>query len=113
MAQWLRIWRRRELWCRSQMRLGSGAAVAGVEAGSCSSDSTPRLGAALRKPGGQPFSLDTHLDEPAHDLRRVLRKLLHLAEQDQRHQDVLLVRLQHDVADGHGGGGDGLAGRAR
>ena len=28
----------RELWCRSQMRLGSDVAVAVVEAGGCSSD---------------------------------------------------------------------------
>ena len=28
LAQWLRIWHCRELWCRSQMRLGSGIAVA-------------------------------------------------------------------------------------
>ena len=30
----------RELWCRSQMRLGSHVAVAVVQAGSCSSDRT-------------------------------------------------------------------------
>ena len=28
LAQWLRIWRCRELWCRSQVRLGSGVALA-------------------------------------------------------------------------------------
>ena len=33
-----------ELWCRSQMQLGSGVAVAVVQASSCSSDSTPSLG---------------------------------------------------------------------
>lgn len=33
-----------ELWCWSQTRLGSCIAVAVVEAGSCSSDLTPRLG---------------------------------------------------------------------
>ena len=33
-----RIWHCRELWCRSQMRLGSGVAVALVEACSNSSD---------------------------------------------------------------------------
>ena len=35
-----------ELWCRSQIRLGSGTAVAVVWAGSCSSDQTPSLGTA-------------------------------------------------------------------
>ena len=40
----LRSQRCRELWCRSQMRLRSGVAVAVAEAGSCSSDSTPSLG---------------------------------------------------------------------
>ena len=39
----LRIWHRRELWCVSQMQLGSGIVVAVVLAGSCSSYSTPRL----------------------------------------------------------------------
>ena len=43
----LRIRRRRELWCRSQTRLGSGVAVAVVEAGGYSSDSTPSLGPSI------------------------------------------------------------------
>ena len=34
----------RELWCRSQTRLGSRVAVAVVQAGSCSSNWTPSLG---------------------------------------------------------------------
>jgi len=38
----LRIWLCRELWCRSQMRLGYRAAVA--QASSCSSDSASSLG---------------------------------------------------------------------
>ena len=37
----LRIQRCPELWCRWQMRLGSGVAVAVVQAGSCSSHGTP------------------------------------------------------------------------
>ena len=41
LTQWLRIQRCHELWCRSQMRLGSHVAVAVVLAGTCSSDSTP------------------------------------------------------------------------
>ena len=36
----LRIWCCRQLWRRWQTRLGSGVAVAVVQAGSCSSDST-------------------------------------------------------------------------
>ena len=40
----LRIQHCQKLWCRSQMRLRSGIAVAVVEAGSCSSNSTPSLG---------------------------------------------------------------------
>ena len=39
----LGIWRYRELWCRSQMHLRSGVAVAVVQAGGCSSDLTPSL----------------------------------------------------------------------
>ena len=39
----LRIWRCLELWCRLQMRLGSGVAVALVKASGHSSDSTPSL----------------------------------------------------------------------
>ena len=37
----------RELWCRLQTQLGSGVAVAAVEAGSCSSDWTPSLGTSI------------------------------------------------------------------
>ena len=41
----LRIWHCHELlWCRSQTRLGSGIAVAVVQASGCSSDLTPNLG---------------------------------------------------------------------
>ena len=40
----LRIRYRHELWCRSQMQLGSGVAVVVAQAGSCSSDQTPGLG---------------------------------------------------------------------
>ena len=36
-----------ELWCRSQTQLGSCMAVAVVQAGSCSSDSTPSLGTSV------------------------------------------------------------------
>ena len=36
-----------ELWCRLKMRLGSGVAVAVVQAGSCSSNSTPSLGTSI------------------------------------------------------------------
>ena len=43
----LRIWHCRALWCRSQARLGSRVAVAVVEAGSCSSNKTPRLGTSI------------------------------------------------------------------
>ena len=43
----LRIRRHRELWCRSQTRLGSGVAVAVVSAVSCSSGSAPSLGTSL------------------------------------------------------------------
>ena len=43
----LRIQHCRELWCRSQAWLGSGVAVAVVEAGCCSSDSTLSLGTSI------------------------------------------------------------------
>ena len=43
----LRIWWCRELWCWSQTRLGSGVAVAVVQAGSRSSNSTPNLGTSI------------------------------------------------------------------
>ena len=43
----LRIRRCRELWCRLQTRLGSGMAVAVVEASSCSSGLTPSLGTSI------------------------------------------------------------------
>ena len=40
----IRIWSCHELWCRSQMWLGSGVAVAVAKAGSCSSNLIPSLG---------------------------------------------------------------------
>ena len=43
----LRIRHCHELWCKLQMRLGSGVAVAVLEAGSWSSDSTPSLGTSM------------------------------------------------------------------
>ena len=43
----LRIWRCRELWCRSQMWLRSCIAVAVAVAGSCSLDLTPSLGTSI------------------------------------------------------------------
>ena len=47
LASGLRIWHCRELWCRSQTRLGSRVAVAVVEAGGYSSDSAPTLGSSI------------------------------------------------------------------
>ena len=43
----LRIWRCRELWCRSQTWPGSHAVVAVMQAGSYSSDWTPSLGNSM------------------------------------------------------------------
>ena len=43
----LRIWHCHELWCRLQTWLRSCAAVAGAQAGSCSSDLTPSLGISI------------------------------------------------------------------
>ena len=47
LAQGLRIQCCHELWCRSQTWLGSHVAVAGVQASSCSSDSTPSPGTPI------------------------------------------------------------------
>ena len=47
LAQWVKDPRCRELWCRLQTRLGSRGAVALVEAGGYSSDSTPSLGTSI------------------------------------------------------------------
>ena len=43
----LRSWGGREPWCRLQMWLRSNTAVVVVQAGRCSSDSTPSLGTFL------------------------------------------------------------------
>ena len=43
----LRIWHCQEPWCRSQMRLGSGIAVAVVQADGYSSNWAPSLGNSL------------------------------------------------------------------
>jgi len=45
----LRIWHCGELWYSSQMGLGSCVAVAVVQAGSCSSLSTPSLGTSMHR----------------------------------------------------------------
>ena len=47
----LGIWHCRELWCRSQTRLGSGVAATVVEAGSRSSDSTLSLETSIYQEG--------------------------------------------------------------
>ena len=47
LLSWLRIQHCHELWCSLQMHLGSGIAVAMVEARSCSSDYTPILGTSI------------------------------------------------------------------
>ena len=54
--------------------------------------------------------LKSHLNESTHNLRGVFWQLLYFAQQDQGDQDILLIRLQHDVTDGHGRRGDGLGG---
>ena len=46
-AQWVKDLDRCGLWCRSQMQVGSGVAGAVGWAGSCSSSSTPNLGAFI------------------------------------------------------------------
>ena len=45
--EWVKIRRCHGLWCRSQTWLGSSIAVAVVQAGSYSSDSTPSLGTSI------------------------------------------------------------------
>ena len=47
LTQWLKDQPYYELWCRSQMPLGSSVAVAVVEASSCSSDLIPSLGSSI------------------------------------------------------------------
>ena len=51
LAQEVKIWCCRGLWCRSQMWLGSDGAVAVVSASSCSSDLIPSLGTSTCRPG--------------------------------------------------------------
>ena len=55
----LRIRRCRELWCRWQKRFGSRVAVAVVEAGGYSSDSTPSLGTSMCPECGPKKTEDT------------------------------------------------------
>ena len=47
LARWVKDPALRELWCRSQMQLGSRVAVAVVQAGGYSSDWTPSLGTSM------------------------------------------------------------------
>ena len=52
LAQWVKDPACHELWCRLQTRLGSQVAVALVQAGSYSSDSTPSLGTSKCRSSG-------------------------------------------------------------
>ena len=55
LAQWVKdlaALPRGELWCKSQMQLRSGVAVAVASAGGHSSDLTPRLGTSMCHMGG-------------------------------------------------------------
>ena len=65
-----------ELWCRSQMWLGSGVAVA--VAGSCSSDSTPGLGTSICWECGPKTHTHTythtHTHKQTHNLDQILKK---------------------------------------
>ena len=47
LIQWVKDLACRELWCRSQTRLGSCVAMAVVYAGGCSSDMVPSLGTSV------------------------------------------------------------------
>ena len=47
LTQWVKDPASSALWCRLQMRLGSGMAVAVAVVGSSSSDSTPSLGTSI------------------------------------------------------------------
>ena len=53
LTQWVKDWRCHKLWCRLQKWLGSGVAVAVVQAGSHSSYLTPNLGTSICH-GGSP-----------------------------------------------------------
>ena len=59
LAQWGKVWRCHELWCRLQMQLGSVMAVAVVS--SYSSNSTPSLGTFIKKKKKLAFLSGTHL----------------------------------------------------
>ena len=52
LAQWVRIWHCRELWCRLQTRLGSHVAVALAQASGYSSDLTPSLRTSICRGSG-------------------------------------------------------------
>ena len=58
------IWRCCELRCRSQTQLGSQVAVAVVQAGGCSSDSTPSLGPSTCLRCGPKKQKETCFDHP-------------------------------------------------
>jgi len=62
----LRIQHCHEMWCRSQMQLGSCIAVAMAQAGSYSSDSTPSLGTSI--------CLSVALKRDTHTQRKPLSK---------------------------------------
>ena len=70
-----RIWRCRELWSRLYSRLGSCVAVALAQAGSYSSDSTPRLRTSMcRRCGPQKKKKKEGQEKPLNDEQDLLRK---------------------------------------
>ena len=71
--QWLRIGCCCELWCRSQMQLGSpvAVAVAVAQAGSCSSELTPSLGTS-KCPGCSPKKRKKNRDVQAAGMKALL-----------------------------------------
>ena len=61
LAQWVQDLAFCELWCRSQIRLGSGVAVAVAQVGSNSSDSTPSLGTSICRRCGPQKKKNIHM----------------------------------------------------
>ena len=76
-------WHCHELWCRLQMRLGSGVAVAGVQAGGYSSNLTPTLGTpyaagAALKDKNKTKQNKTNMSELSFDIKVKRMNIFHL-----------------------------------